>query len=47
MDSELSEEFELKVGMHQGSVLLSLLFAVVDHIVTELVKEGVRGVSVY
>ena len=28
VDSELSEEFDAKVGMHQGSVLLPFLFAV-------------------
>ena len=28
VDSELSEEFEVKVGMHQGSVLSLLLYAV-------------------
>ena len=28
VDFELLEEFEVKVGMHQGSVLLLLLFAV-------------------
>ena len=29
VESELSDEFEVKVGMHQGSVLLHFLFAVV------------------
>ena len=29
VDYELSDEFEVKVGMHQGSVLLPFLFAVV------------------
>ena len=29
VDSELSVEFEVKVGMHQGSVLSTFLFAVV------------------
>ena len=29
VDSGLSEEFEVNVGMHQGSVLSSFLFAVV------------------
>ena len=41
VDSELSEEFEVKVGMHQGSVLSSFLFAVVLDIATELAIEGV------
>ena len=39
-DSELSEEFEVKVWMHQGSVLSSFIFAVVVDVVTEFAKEG-------
>ena len=35
VDSELSEEFEVKVGMHQGSVLSPFLFAVMVDVVTE------------
>ena len=38
-DSELSEEFEVKVGMHQGSVLSTFIFAVVVDFVTELARE--------
>ena len=38
MDSELSEEFEVKVVMHQGSVLSSFFTVVVD-IVTEYARE--------
>ena len=38
-NSELSEEFEVKVGMHQGSVLSHLLAEVVD-VVTEFAREG-------
>ena len=41
VDSELSEEFEVKVGMHQGSVLSPFLIAVVVDVVTELAREGV------
>ena len=35
VDYELSEEFEVKVGMHQGSVLSHLLSAVVVDVVAE------------
>ena len=38
MDSDLSEELEVKVGMHQGSVLSSFLFAVVVDVVTEFAR---------
>ena len=40
VDSELSEEFEVKVGMHQGSVLLPFRFAVVVDVVTDFAREG-------
>ena len=40
VDSELSEEFEVKVGMHQGSVRSPFLFAVVVDVVTEFAREG-------
>ena len=35
VDSDLSEEFEVKVGIHQRSVLLPFLFAMVVDVVTE------------
>ena len=34
MDSELSERLEVKVGMHQGSMLSPFLFALMVDIVT-------------
>ena len=36
MDSELSREFEVKVGMNQESVLSCFLLAFVVDVVTEL-----------
>ena len=38
--SQLSEVFEVKVSMHQGSVLSPFLFAVVVDVATEFVREG-------
>ena len=38
---ESEEEFEVKVGMHQGSVLLLFLFAAVVDVVIEFAGEGV------
>ena len=38
MDSELSKEFEVKVGMQQRSVLSPFLFAVVVDVVNELTR---------
>ena len=39
VDSELSEELEVKVAMHQGSVLSPFFFAVVVDVVTEFARE--------
>ena len=37
---ELSEEFEVKVGVHQGSTLSLLVFAMVVNVVMEIVRNG-------
>ena len=44
MDSELSEEFEANVWIHQGTVLS---FSVVVNVVTELAFEGVLSELLY
>ena len=38
MDSELSEEYDVKVGMHQGSVLPQFLFPVAIDVITEFAR---------
>ena len=38
MDFELSEEFDVNLGMSQGSVLSPFLFAVVVDVVTEFAE---------
>ena len=47
MRSELSEEFLIHVGVHQGSVLLSLLFAIVEDVISENAKEGLMNEILY
>ena len=47
VDCELSEVFEVKVGMHQGSVLSPFLFAVMVDAVTEFAIEGVLSEFLY
>ena len=44
---ELSEEFEVKVGVHQGSVLSPLVFAIVVDVVTENVRNGLMSKILY
>ena len=47
MDCELSEEFEVKVGMHQRSVLSPFIFALVVCVVTEFAREGALSELLY
>ena len=46
-DCELSEEFEVNVGIHNGSVLSSFLFAVVVDVVTEFSRESALSELLY
>ena len=45
--SAYSEEFEVKDGVHQGSVLSPLLFAIVVDVVTENARRGVVNELLY
>ena len=45
--SDLSEEFEVKVGMHQGSVLSHFLLTAVVDVVTEFAREGALSELLY
>ena len=47
MDSELSEEFNAKVGMYQGFEWLPILFVVVVDVVTEFAREGALSELLY
>ena len=44
---ELSEEFEVKVGVHQGSACSPLLFAIVVDVITESVRNGLMSEMLY
>ena len=44
---ELSEEFEVKVGVHQGSALFPLLFAIVVDVIMESVRNGLMSEMLY
>ena len=41
MGSAYSEEFEVKVGVYQGSVVSPLLFAIAVDVITENARRGV------
>ena len=45
--SAYSEELEVKVGVHQKSMLLPLLFAIVMNVITENVRRGVVNKLLY
>ena len=45
--SGTSEEFGLRVGVHQGSVLSPLIFAIVVDVVTEHAREGLLNEILY
>ena len=47
MRSAYSEEFEVQVGVHQGSVLLPLLVAIVVDVITENARRGVVNKLLY
>ena len=47
VDSELLEKLEVKVWMHQGSVLSPFLFAFVVDVVTEFSREGALSELLY
>ena len=44
---ELCEEFEVKVGVHKGSMLSRLLFAFVVDLITESVRNGLMSEILY
>ena len=46
-DAGLSESFEVKVGLHQGSVLSSLLFAAVMDVVSSEARSGLPSELLY
>ena len=43
VEGETSKEFTVRVGIHQGSILLPLIFAVVMDVVTEEVARDGRA----
>ena len=47
VDCELSEQLEVKMGIHQGSMLSPFLLAVVVDVVTDFAREGALSESLY
>ena len=47
VDYELSEEFDVKVGMYQRSVLSPFLFALVVDVVTDFARDGEQSELLY
>ena len=47
MGSALSEEFLVQVGVHQGSELSLLLFAIVVDVISENAREGMMNKMLY
>ena len=47
MESAYLEQFEVEVGVHQGSVLLPLLFAIVVDVISENARRGVVNELLY
>ena len=47
VECEFSEEYFVQVGVHQGSVLLPLLFAIVVDITSEYAREGLMNEILY
>ena len=47
MGFELSQEFLVQVGVHQGSVLSPLLFAIAVDVISENAREGLMNEILY
>ena len=47
VDSELTDEFEVKVWMHQRSVLSPFLLSLVVDVITEFAREGALSELLY
>ena len=47
MGSELCQEFLVQVGVHQGSMLSPLLFAIAVDVISENAREGLMNEILY